>query len=244
MKRINLTPEEEPSEEKPADNLHRNQLAATALASCLLTLVLAAYLGAYSSADFENLSDWFAVIIAAGAAGISLYAVLLVAKTLKATQETLKATQEMAADAKRIGDAQLRPWLLLDECHLTNHDHGLHIKVTLRNFGYSPASFIEFVTNVYTFKPSDDYDSDYFDEDETMLKRWNSEFLTPNYVGQGKELQASLFCNFDNFPDDTTRIILDVGWSYSGPISGKKERGEDKWIISFNHELEQYYLEH
>lgn len=225
--------EEEPKQDKQADNLHRNQLVATALASCLLTLVLAAYLGAYSSADFENLSDWFAVIIAAGAAGISLYAVLLVAKTLKATQDTLKATQEMAADTKRIGDAQLRPWVLVEDCTLDETQEGIVITVNLHNYGVSPAGNFHCYMNVNCYSAftgeNEFYRTD--GEMENFICIWNNNVGLMSYIGPNKPYQMKLHCYLEDYPAECVSSELHVKWRYYNLVSGEIFEDSEEWSV-------------
>lgn len=153
---------------KERSRLHRNQLVFCTTAGILIGIVLAAYLGAFSGKDFENLSDWIAVLVASVAAGISFYAVRLVAHTLKATQDTLATTIQMAEDQKRIGNAQIRPWVLASEYKVTIHDWTEETAVIkFKNFGHTPARFIRIKSRLLFYegggqdKRSDHHDYDW-----------------------------------------------------------------------------------
>lgn len=121
----------------------RNQLISSLFVGVLSGFIFAIYLGAFSSKDYENVTDWLAVLVASVAAGISLYAVRLVARTLKATQDTLAATVQMANDQRRIGNAQIRPWVLASSYSINERDYDDYTAVIhFKNFGHTPARFV------------------------------------------------------------------------------------------------------
>lgn len=226
----------EPEQDQPTDNLHRNQLLVAVVASCLVTLVLAAYLGAYSSADFENLTDWLAVIIAACAAGISLYAVVQVSKTLLATQQTLKLTQEMAADTKRIGDAQIRPWVLVDRYDVRGVARGSIIDVWFKNYGVSPASYLTLTIAIDCY--GDDYN---VEGDELFLGVWNEDTAMDDFLVPNRERKFSVLFVDRDFPDDADYLYLRVTWTYHDISS--KQTYEDEILRGITYVDSQIFLD-
>lgn len=122
----------EKEDNKAKDQSQRNQLLAFLVGGFLLGFVVALYLGAFSGNQYEKLSNWVSVLIAA-------VAVVLVAQTLKATRDTLTATQQMAKDQSRIGNAQIRPWLVVDNADIRGPRHECEPYITLKNYGYEPA---------------------------------------------------------------------------------------------------------
>lgn len=121
----------------------RNQIILCTFGGVVFGFILAAHLGAFSDEKYANVTNWLAVIVASVAAAISFYAVRLVAKTLKATQDTLSATVQMANDQRRIGNAQIRPWVLVSEYKIEHHGimtaGNYQAVLRIRNFGTTPA---------------------------------------------------------------------------------------------------------
>ncbi|UWR87115.1 hypothetical protein [Phaeobacter inhibens] len=92
----------------------RNRLVCFGFCSFLLGLATAIYLGAVAQARFQEIPVWLSAIASIGATVVSVVAVYWVSQTLKATREALVLTQEMAIDQKRIGEAQIRPFILFE----------------------------------------------------------------------------------------------------------------------------------
>ena len=99
---------------------------------------------------FKEIPPWISAATSIMATLISAFAVYFVAETLRETKKTLSATIKMATDQKRIGDAQIRPWVMVDSCVVETgryDDTAAHI--VLKNFGPTPARFITIDTHIW-----------------------------------------------------------------------------------------------
>lgn len=154
----------------------RNTFVVGIVGGVLIGLISALLLGLirYSSKADEGITSWIQSLSGIIATLVSVYAVYLVSQTLKATQETLQTTQRMADDQKRIGETQMRPWLLVSESSI-NLVSGLEkeITITIKNFGPTPARFVTFSTHLW----QDEKDSRFY-----IFPPQNQHYIAP---GQG-----------------------------------------------------------
>ena len=112
----------------------------TDLADCIQAAVKTS--GEYQRAEYDltaqqEMSDWarWLLIISLMATGITLLGVVYVWKTLVATQDGV-------AETRRIGEAQLRAYVVPEKCVLDYEDGRPIATVTFRNSGGSPADNI------------------------------------------------------------------------------------------------------
>lgn len=199
---------------------HSGQLVAFLVGGVLFGFVVALYLGAFSGKDYEKLSDWFSVLIAAIAAGISAYAVFLVAKTLEATRETLKATSEMVEDQKKankeqakIGLAQTRPWVLIDSLNFNDPINPTFVNVRLRNFGFNPALRVKAITQILVSKNESANKVD----DEASLdgqRYWNGIGALP--CGVDFIAKSDVFSSMDLMAGNGLMLCIELSYSRPG----------------------------
>lgn len=74
--------------------------------------------------------------------------VLLVWRTLKATQEMAADTRGMAKDTRRIGDAQTRAYMMWKQALIQANNNGIICGVEWKNFGNTPAFRASFKTGM------------------------------------------------------------------------------------------------
>lgn len=179
-----------------------------AVASLLLGFVLAGYaawaltwVSGWRNVTFQAVKEippWVSALTAVVAAAISAYAVYLVSKTLQATRETLNATQEMAADTKRIGHAQLRPWVLMKRPEITTTEAGaITVNVEFTNYGVSPAKDLNWIMDVECFgHPVEGKEvvQSKYGVRMCHLCRWAEEAERASYLGPKERCVASVFC--------------------------------------------------
>lgn len=129
----------------------RNTIASAATVGAMIGFVIALWLGAISVGETSKFTDWIQSTAAVAASGISALAVVLVAKTLKATRETLDATRIMAEDQRQIGDAQTRAWVMVSDISVdggaysnSKSDIFHNVRITLKNYGITPAKWLRF----------------------------------------------------------------------------------------------------
>lgn len=116
-----------------------------AFAGAMVGFIIAIVLGAIAFTPKEGVTNWLSGIGSVGAALVSSFAVLLVSKTLKATQDTMHATVRMAEEQERHNEAQLRPWLYLVSIEFKERraQGALLCIAHIKNFGASPARNIK-----------------------------------------------------------------------------------------------------
>lgn len=121
------------------NNSWRNGLAVGLVAGSCTSIILL-FLVSVLPADGPNTtSDWIIATTSALTVIVSVIAVLFVAGTLTATQETL-------AETKKIGLNQTRAWVLVKSAHVAaaqNKTGTINIRVIFCNFGNSPAKAIK-----------------------------------------------------------------------------------------------------
>lgn len=129
----------------------QNTIVAGVTVGAMLGFALAIWFGAITTGEGSKFTDWIQSTAAVSASIISAVAVVLVAKTLKATRDTLDATRIMAEDQKRIGDAQTRAWVMVSDISVDNGVYSAsqsdifhNVTVTLKNYGNTPAEWIRF----------------------------------------------------------------------------------------------------
>ncbi|MDT1063082.1 hypothetical protein RM190_14490 [Paracoccus sp. CPCC 101403] len=201
------------------EQLHRNQIITAVIAAALVAFVVAAYLGAFSRTEFKEIPDWVSALTSVVAAAISAYAVYLVARTLEATKETLKATQEMAADTKRIGDAQIRPWVLLSNYEVINTAFGPEVLARFANYGFSPALQIFYEIKVECYR------SVYWIGDnecgDDLLGEWIAKSQREYYLVPSGEDNICAPIDRNKIPEGTRYIRINLHCRYGDLISGK-----------------------
>lgn len=199
------------------ERLHKNQVTTAVVAAALVGFVGAAYLGAFSSTSLKELPPWISALTAAVATLISAYAVYLVAQTLKATRETLDATRQMAEDQKRIGDAQIRPWVLVDGFSLNYGVFGNGFRVAFRNYGVSPAAIPSFRVNIDCYEYTDNEFIEYNEDgsERDYLGEWEGGCFSDDYlVPGGVRLVTGWFAD-DELPEGVNYMNLRIEWDYS-----------------------------
>lgn len=84
----------------------------------------------------DTLAQWIMAFL-------SLAAVVVSGSALYWVNETLKATRQMAVDTRRIGEAQVRAYLTIEECYAIPSKDGeeifFNLRCSVRNCGQSPA---------------------------------------------------------------------------------------------------------
>lgn len=133
---------------------HTNITVVSSFGAAVFGFLLALYSGGYASAELKEIPPWLAIMVSVASTAISAYAVYLVSKTLKATQDTLIVTQEMAEAQKEAFRTEYRPLVLVEDINIVGTrttgryirhegDVALKIKVNYRNYGKTTALKIE-----------------------------------------------------------------------------------------------------
>lgn len=142
------------SEKKNLVREHTNITIVSSFGAAVFGFLLAIYSGGYAEAEFKEIPPWLALIVSVASTAISAYAVYLVSKTLKATQDTLSVTQQMAEAQKEAFRTEYRPLVLIEAIEINEFitasprlkyhgDAELKIKITYRNYGKTTALKIE-----------------------------------------------------------------------------------------------------
>ncbi len=128
-----------------AKQLWVNRLVTCFVASAGGGFVLAIYLGAFAKAEMRELASWVTALAAVASVMVAVAAIMYVAQTLKATRDTLDATRNMAAEQTRIGDSQIRPYIVFEKLSNETFDGGTgSVEIVFKNVGATPASNIIF----------------------------------------------------------------------------------------------------
>jgi hypothetical protein len=126
-----------------------NRLVASVVASAGGGFVLAIYLGAFAKADMREVASWVTALAAVSSVMVAVAAVIYVAQTLKATRDTLDATRNMAREQTRIGDSQIRPYIVFESLSNNTLDGGVgSVSIVFKNVGTTPASVIVFDSSI------------------------------------------------------------------------------------------------
>lgn len=194
----------------------RNTFVVGVVGGVLIGLICAMLLGLikYSNKADEGITSWIQSLSGITATLVSVYAVYLVSQTLKATQETLQTTQRMADDQKRIGETQIRPWLLVSESSInlvSSIEEEIAIKI--KNFGPTPARFITFSTHLwedgedncsYIFPPQNQH---YIAPGQDTLITYNiNEYLLNRYQSPRLGLRVT-YCSIDDKYNDLDYMV-------------------------------------
>ncbi|MEQ9026593.1 hypothetical protein [Roseitalea porphyridii] len=96
----------------------------------------------------DNLAQWLMVIFAAGAFGVSIYAVRVLRRTLEATNEAVRSADEAVEVARQMGQIQVRAYVAFGNTRVENFDVGLQpvVLLKIKNVGQSPAIQLQIVT--------------------------------------------------------------------------------------------------
>lgn len=115
----------------------RQGIAIGVFAGAIIGFLTALFSGAMGLTAITDAADWLQGISSVLALLVSVYVVTQVAKTLS-------ATQEMAEDQRRIGNAQIRPWILAGKPSIIRDpiNHSSVANIPLVNFGPTPARFV------------------------------------------------------------------------------------------------------
>ncbi|WP_139103238.1 hypothetical protein [Pararhodobacter sp. CCB-MM2] len=138
-----------PEKSKPSE-LSVQQLWVNRLATCVVVsagggFVLAIYLGAFAKAELREVASWVTALAAVASVMVAVVAVMYVSQTLKATRETLDATRDMAREQSRIGDSQIRPYIVFESLSNETPTGGIgSVSIVFKNVGVTPAASIEF----------------------------------------------------------------------------------------------------
>lgn len=207
------------------EQLHRNQVLTAVIAAALVGFVVAAYLGAFSTTSLKEVPAWISALTAVVAAVISAYAVYLVAHTLDATRQTLRET-------KRIGDAQLRPWVLVEGFAVSTGVWGPDIRVLFHNYGVSHASPISFYVCIDCYRYHEGEFVEYNEDgtEKNYLGEWQGALVMDDYlVPHGKRLVEGCFF-LAEMPEGTDYMYLKIKTNYSD-FAGSVDSGKDDAII-------------
>lgn len=162
------------------DNASQQQLWINRLVTGVVTsagggFVLAIYLGAFAKAEMREVASWVTAFAAVASVMVAVAAVIYVAQTLKATRDTLDATRNMAKEQTRIGDSQIRPYIVFDSLSNDTSDVRVgSVSIVFRNVGVTPASAISFKSVVVASEVIE------IDEDNQI---WHSVEHENNLVG-------------------------------------------------------------
>ena len=129
--------------EKKPDYSHQNSVVVGVLAGLMMGFLVALLLNVFQLGKSSEAADWLQAVSSVTAALISAYAVYLVAQTLKATRDTLIATQWMAEQQTRIGNAQTRPYFLLERARSEDRGEKVEVFLLFKNHGSTPATSIQ-----------------------------------------------------------------------------------------------------
>lgn len=141
--------EKNKSDNASLQQLWVNRLMTSVVASALGGFVLAIYLGAFAKADMKEMASWVTALAAVVSVMVAVAAVIYVAQTLKATRDTLDATRKMAREQTRIGDSQIRPYIVFESLSNETLDGGVgSVRIVFKNVGFTPASAIVFDSSV------------------------------------------------------------------------------------------------
>ncbi|MBC9245805.1 hypothetical protein H4P12_03545 [Paracoccus sp. 11-3] len=157
----NHTPHREPRKRCLERQDKQNTLTVGAVAGVLGGFILSMAVGAFQIGEIKEVPAWLQGISGMVATLISVYAVYLVAQTLKATRETLDATRKMAEDQNIIGNAQTRPWVIIDRFteEITRDEFiAVHLKFTC--YGPTPAKYLDIQSELTGRRPKSSDDSE------------------------------------------------------------------------------------
>lgn len=126
----------------------RNRCCLYVFVAFVSGFLIAMYLGAFATAENDEVNDWVVAIIAGISASISALAVYYVFHTLKATRETLEASKDMLENQKAIGKLQTQAWILplSLECELDGE-----AVFRFKNFGTTPCLNLCYGTRSFEF---------------------------------------------------------------------------------------------
>ncbi|MGS4916316.1 hypothetical protein [Mameliella alba] len=141
--------EKDKSDNASPQQLWVNRLVTSVVASAVGGFVLAIYLGAFAKAEMREVASWVTALAAVASVMVAVAAVIYVAQTLKATRDTLDATRNMAREQTRIGDSQIRPYIVFDSLSNETLEGGVgSVSIVFKNVGITPASAIIFDSSV------------------------------------------------------------------------------------------------
>jgi ABC-type nickel/cobalt efflux system permease component RcnA len=122
-----------------------NRLVTCSVVSAGGAFVLAIYLGAFAKTEMRELASWVTALAAVASVMVAVVAIMYVAQTLKATRDTLDATRNMAIEQTRIGDSQIRPYIVFERLSNETFEDGIgSVEIVFKNVGATPASNITF----------------------------------------------------------------------------------------------------
>lgn len=122
-----------------------NRLVICSVFSAGSAFVLAIYIGAFAKSEMRELASWVTALAAVASVMVAVVAIMYVAQTLKATRDTLDATRNMAMEQIRIGDSQIRPYIVFERLSNETFEGGVgSVAIVFKNVGATPASSITF----------------------------------------------------------------------------------------------------
>ena len=162
----------------------------------------------------DGWAQWAMVVLSFFALCVSAWAVWLLKDTLKATRDAVRAADDAVTVTQKIGAEQLRAYLAVENAHIVFDEDVNVARITLRNFGQTPAYNVR-----ACFFRSDERP----DEDE--------EFREEEFTYLGTVPPNGTVCK--DMPSDEFRapdIVSDVILMLSG---GRKSGGDEVffWVL-------------
>ncbi|WP_122077007.1 hypothetical protein [Pseudophaeobacter sp. EL27] len=218
----------------------RNRLVLFTFVAFFLGFITALYLGAAGQTDLQKIPAWLTAIASTGATAISLVAVYLVYQTLEATRETLVSTREMSKDQRRIGEAQIRPFLLFEGQFFHSVDGCVEGYIKLVNYGTAPATKVRIGVDVFiAIYPKEDEEqgappaSGVLDSAQNLLE---VPVVPPN--GEVKVPYES-FHSLDRESEELTAWFY---WSYSGHDGTERYAGTQKTHLFTEADMREFEM--
>lgn len=192
----------------------RNGLALGLISGICATLLFLTFVSSIPIGGENSTSDWLSSIATVSSVVISIFAVVLVSSTLKATEETLHATKELGLN-------QTRAWVLVKSIDIVpiQNTNLFEIQVTFQNFGQSPATDLR--SEVYVH-------NDRYPFGARPLQRPTTDFsindLPPNSTFQ-RIMESWEAVSTENF-----KTQIRISFSYK-LLDDKKVEVFDTWVV-------------
>ena len=151
----------------------------------------------------------------------TIAAVLLVWRTLKATQDMAIETQRMARDAREIGDAQTRAWIGFQKWDIAGRGadgrlEGVMITIFWRNYGQTPGLSAKIVSRIsHTTNSEPIFDFDRYVGVETVVPPQIDGFSGLNFDFTPEQIWESARFPIILRSQIRYKITTDGDWHYS-----------------------------